>query len=115
MSLIWSTRLVERIEPDDRDMLEGQLKTLPDGLGQQVLDDLSLRLKTAQIHNVVAYLLTNIKRARQGQFNVVGEAGKTVPAISAVTNAYGGSTKKTIKRPKREFVSQILAEIRAEL
>lgn len=115
MPLIWSTRLIERIEPDERDMLEAQLKTLPDGLGQQVLDDLSLRLKTAQIHNVVAYLLTNIKRARQGQFNVVGEAGKTVPAISAVTNTYAGSPKKTVKRAKREFVSQILAEIRAEL
>ncbi|EOT5648584.1 helix-turn-helix domain-containing protein, partial [Escherichia coli] len=103
---------IERLNTPDRDMLEQQLNALPDNLGQRILDDLAGRMKATEVRNVTAYLLANLKRAREGQFNT-GDAGVVHPPVKQkpVTIPLS-SGKKEVKRARREFVSDVMAEIR---
>lgn len=110
--LSWPTAVIERLNTPDRDMLEQQLNALPDGLGLRMLDDLAGRMKVTEVRNVTAYLLANLKRAREGLFNV-GDVGIVHPPAkqkSVATPSYDG--KKQVKRARREFVSGVMAEIR---
>ncbi|MGT1662802.1 STY4528 family pathogenicity island replication protein, partial [Salmonella enterica subsp. enterica serovar Typhimurium] len=100
--LSWPTTVIERLNTPDRDMLEQQLNALPDGLGQRILDDLAGRIKATEVRNVTAYLLANLKRAREGQFNT-GDVGAVHPPVkpkSISTPLSGG--KKEVKRARRE-------------
>lgn len=108
----WPTAVVERVNTPDRDMLERQLSVLPDGLGQKILDDLAGRMKVMEVRNVTAYLLANLKRAREGQFNT-GDMGVVHPPVKQKSiSAPPPGGKKEIKRARREFVSSVMAEIR---
>ncbi|EGL5267107.1 helix-turn-helix domain-containing protein [Salmonella enterica] len=110
--LSWPTAVVERVNTPDRDMLERQLSVLPDGLGQKILDDLAGRMKVMEVRNVTAYLLANLKRAREGQFNT-GDMGVVHPPVKQKSiSAPPPGGKKEIKRARREFVSSVMAEIR---
>ncbi|VEA03464.1 Uncharacterised protein [Salmonella enterica subsp. enterica serovar Sanjuan] len=108
----WPTAVIERLNTPDRDMLERQLSALPDGLGQRILDDLAGRMKVTEVRNVTAYLLANLKRAREGLFNV-GEvvSGHSPEKQKSVAIPPSGE-KKEVKRARREFVSGVMAEIR---
>lgn len=110
--LSWPTVVIERLNTPDRGMLEQQLSALPDGLGQRMLDDLAGRMKATEVRNVTAYLLANLKRAREGQFNTggVGAVHLSVKPKSVATPLSGGKTE--VKRARREFVSGVMAEIR---
>lgn len=110
--LSWPTAVIERLNTPDRDMLEQRLSVLPDGLGQRILDDLAGRMKATEVRNVTAYLLANLKRAREGQFNT-GDVGAVHPPVkqkTVSTPPLGGKTE--VKRACREFVSGVMAEIR---
>ncbi len=110
--LSWPTAVIERLNTPDRDMLEQQLNALPDGQGLRMLEDLAGRMKTTEIRNVTAYLLANLKRAREGQFNT-GDVGAVHPPVKpkpVSTPPLGGKTE--VKRARREFVSGVMAEIR---
>ncbi|SEQ12895.1 Helix-turn-helix domain-containing protein [Rosenbergiella nectarea] len=110
--LSWPTVVIERLNTPDRGMLEQQLSALPNGLGQRMLDDLAGRMKATEVRNVTAYLLANLKRAREGQFNT-GDVGAVHPPVkpkSVATPLSGGKTE--VKRARREFVSGVMAEIR---
>lgn len=110
--LSWPTTVIERLNTPDRDMLERQLNTLPGELGQRMLDDLAGRMKTSEVRNVTAYLLASLKRAREGQFNT-GDVGAVHPPVKPKSVAMPLSGGKTeIKRARREFVSDVMAEIR---
>lgn len=77
-----------------------------------MLDDLAGRMKATEVRNVTAYLLANLKRAREGQFNTgdVGAVHLPVKPKSVATPLSGGKTE--VKRARREFVSGVMAEIR---
>ncbi|PLR35054.1 hypothetical protein CYR55_14230 [Chimaeribacter californicus] len=112
--LKWPGTVRERLTTADRDMLEGQLRALPDGLGQQVLDDLANRMKTTEVRNVAAYLLANLKRARAGQFN----AGSVTVPKEAVPKqrpqpAPDAAVKPRVKRADPAHIASLLADIRA--
>ncbi|EFH3744927.1 helix-turn-helix domain-containing protein [Escherichia coli] len=110
--LSWPTAVIERLNTPDRDMLEQQLNALPSELSQRILDDLAGRMKATEVRNVTAYLLANLKRAREGQFNT-GDVGMVHPPTKqkpVSTSPSGG--KKEVKRARREFVSGVMAEIR---
>ncbi|WP_324725450.1 STY4528 family pathogenicity island replication protein [Klebsiella variicola] len=110
--LSWPTAVIERLNTPDRDMLEQQLNALPDGLGQRMLDDLAGRMKVTEVRNVTAYLLANLKRAREGLFNT-GDVGAVHPSIKqkpVITPPSG--RKKKVRRAQREFVSGVMSEIR---
>ncbi|HCL5285441.1 TPA: helix-turn-helix domain-containing protein [Salmonella enterica] len=110
--LSWPTAVIERLNTPDRDMLEQQLNALPDGLGQRILDDLAGRMKATEVRNVTAYLLANLKRAREGLFNT-GNAGVVhTPVKQKPVSTPPSSRKKEVKRARREFVSDMMAEIR---
>lgn len=108
----WPTTVIERLNTPDRDMLEQQLNALPGELGQRILDDLAGRMKATEVRNVTAYLLANLKRAREGQFNV-GDAVKVHPPAkqkSVITQL--SSTIKGDKCARREIVSDVMAKLR---
>ena len=110
--LSWPTAVIERLNTPDRDMLEQQLNALPGDLGQLILDDLAGRMKAVEVRNVTAYLLANLKRAREGQFNT-GDVGAVHPPVKPKpvrTPPLGEKTE--VKRARREFVSGVMAEIR---
>ncbi|MGY5466345.1 STY4528 family pathogenicity island replication protein [Citrobacter koseri] len=110
--LSWPTAVIERLNTPDRDMLEQQLNALPDGLGQRMLDDLAGRMKATEVRNVTAYLLANMKRAREGQFNT-GDAGAGhTPVKQKPVAALPSGGNKEVKRARREFVSDVMTEIR---
>lgn len=110
--LSWPTAVIERLNTPDRDMLEQQLNALPDGLGQRILNDLAGRMKATEVRNVTAYLLANLKRAREGQFNT-GDVGAVHSPVKPKSVAVPPSDgKKGVKRARREFVSDVMAEIR---
>ncbi|MCH9295028.1 hypothetical protein [Klebsiella quasipneumoniae] len=63
-----------------------------------MLDDLAGRMKATEVRNVTAYLLANLKQAREGQFNV-GDTGAAHPPAkpkSVVVPPFAG--KKEVKR-----------------
>lgn len=113
-TLFWSTQITERVNPEDKVMLERQLEALPDGLGQRLLDDLADRMKKTTVRNPTAYLLANLKRAREGRFNLSDSATDKPleklqpkpPETVLVTE------KRVIKRARREYVSGVMAELR---
>lgn len=110
--LSWPTTVIERLHTPDRDMLEQQLNALPDDLGQRILADLAGRMKATEVRNVTAYLLANLKRAREGLFNVGDVGGGHSPAKTKSVSAPQSGGKKEVKRARREFVSGVMAEIR---
>jgi hypothetical protein len=85
-------------------MLEQQLSVLPDGLGQRILDDLADRMKATEVRNVTAYLLANLKRAREGQFNIGDVRAEQHPRAkqkSVITPPSGG--KKRSNAPEESL------------
>ncbi|MFK3925602.1 STY4528 family pathogenicity island replication protein [Serratia liquefaciens] len=110
--LSWPTAVIERLHTPDRDMLEQQLNALPDDLGQRILNDLAGRMKATEVRNVTAYLLANLKRAREGEFNTGGMGTVYPPVKQKPVSTPLPSGKKEVKRARREFVSGVMAEIR---
>ncbi|MEE7533813.1 helix-turn-helix domain-containing protein [Klebsiella huaxiensis] len=110
--LLWPTVVIERLNMPDRDMLEQQLNALPGELGQRILDDLASRMKATEVRNVTAYLLANLKRAREGLFNVGDIASGHSPARKKSVAIPPSGGNKEVKRARREFVSGVMAEIR---
>ncbi|NBM53218.1 helix-turn-helix domain-containing protein [Proteus sp. G2669] len=112
--LFWSTQVTERLNPEDKMMLERQLKALPDGLGQRLLDDLVDRMKKTTVRNPTAYLLANLKRAREGRFNLGNSAtDKPLEQIQPKPpETVLVAEKRVIKRARREYVSGVMAELR---
>ncbi|WP_142418317.1 STY4528 family pathogenicity island replication protein [Citrobacter braakii] len=110
--LSWPTAVIERVNTPDRDMLEQQLNALPDDLGQQILNDLAGRMKATEVRNVTAYLLANLKRAREGLFNIGDVGVMHPPAKQKTVSTPSSGGKKEVKRARREFVSGVMAEIR---
>ncbi|QCT87960.1 STY4528 family pathogenicity island replication protein [Escherichia sp. E4742] len=114
--LSWPTAVIERLNMPDRDMLERQLGALPGELGQRILDDLAGRMKATEVRNVTAYLLANLKRAREGLFNIgdKGDIPKLAPVKQKIVSI--SATKefnREIKRSRREFVSRTMDKIRS--
>ena len=73
-----------------------QLNALLGELGQRMLDDLAGRMKATEVRNVTAYLLANLKRAREGQFNT-GDVGAVHPPAKqkSVTMPPSGGKKRS--------------------
>ncbi|MDX8001202.1 helix-turn-helix domain-containing protein, partial [Xenorhabdus sp. Reich] len=59
--------LCRQLEPEDVTMLTGQLQALPAEQAQIVLDCLDRALRAGKIGNPVGWLLTMMKRAREGK------------------------------------------------
>ncbi|WP_252150524.1 hypothetical protein [Escherichia coli] len=61
-----------------------------------MLDDLAGRMKATEVRNVTAYLLANLKRAREGQF-YTGDVGAVHPPAKqkSVTMPLSGGKKRS--------------------
>ncbi|PVZ77496.1 hypothetical protein C9426_35810 [Serratia sp. S1B] len=116
--LRWPAVLIENLTTSDRDNLEPQLRALPASLGQQVLDDVAERVGTGEIKSVIAYLLTTLKRARNGQFNMTASVTTRMQQPPSPPRAKGAvSTRHVVQQEHRrasaEQVAQVMAKIRA--
>lgn len=112
IKLSWPVTVRERLNNADRDMLETQLCALPDSLGQRILDDLAVRMKTTGVRNVTAYLLANLKRAREGLFNT-GSTAPVRPAVAATVVKTPEQRRETpVKRARQDVISGTMAELR---
>ncbi|WP_368938060.1 STY4528 family pathogenicity island replication protein [Morganella morganii] len=110
--LSWPVTVQARLSSADREMLETQLCVLPDSLGQRILDDLAGRMKTTEVRNVTAYLLANLKRAREGLFNT-GSAAPVRPAVVATTVKIPEQCREMpVRRARQEVISGTMAELR---
>lgn len=110
--LSWPVTVQERLNNADRDMLETQLCALPDLLGQRILDDLAVRMKTTEVRNVTAYLLANLKRAREGQFNTGSAAPARPVTARPAVKTQPQSRETPVKRARQEVISGTMAELR---
>ncbi|MBV4413502.1 helix-turn-helix domain-containing protein [Enterobacteriaceae bacterium YMB-R22] len=112
--LYWPLVLTEKLTTADRDSVEPQLQVLSE-LGQQVLDDVAERVSSGEIKNVIAYLLATLKRARNGQFNVItGTARRKSPPIRSTENPEPPSppVPQERQRASAEHISRMMDEIR---
>lgn len=110
--LSWPVTVQERLNNADREMLETQLCALSDSLGQRILDDLAVRMKTTEVRNVTAYLLANLKRAREGLFNI-GSGVQVSPAVAATAVKTPEQCRETpVRRARQDVISGTMAELR---
>ncbi|WP_051240252.1 STY4528 family pathogenicity island replication protein [Photorhabdus temperata] len=70
------TMLSEQLSDDDISMLTEQLQALPSDQRHLVLDSLRVPLENGSLKNPVGYLLTLMKRARQGELRSPGTANQ---------------------------------------
>lgn len=112
IKLSWPVTVQERLSSADREMLETQLCTLPDKLGQRILDDLAGRINTTEVRNATAYLLSNLKRAREGNFNT-GSAVPVRPAAAPTAVKTPEQRRETpVRRARQDVISGTMAELR---
>lgn len=112
IKLSWPVTVQARLSSADREMLETQLCALPDSLGQRILDDLAVRMKTTEVRNVTAYLLANLKRAREGLFNT-GSAAPVRPAVAVTTVKISEQCREMpVRRARQDVISGTMAELR---
>ncbi|EGT3611633.1 helix-turn-helix domain-containing protein [Morganella morganii] len=65
-----------RLEPKDRDMLESQLRLLPNAIAAAIVEQLSQGIRTGTVRNPVGYMLQLLKSARDGRYNVISRTEK---------------------------------------
>ncbi|GAA3607443.1 STY4528 family pathogenicity island replication protein [Gibbsiella greigii] len=105
---------------DDRRQITAQLCALPAEAARQVLDSLVQTMARGNLHNPTAWLLTVIKRARNGELYSPAK-----PIQSAKTSGTGKSQRAAVpaktelpvhrKSASREHVSSIVAKLRQQM
>jgi hypothetical protein len=108
--------LISRISPDDADMLKGQLLALPETQSSALMDILKVQLRRGQVTNPVGWLLSMLKRAREGQ--LVMPENVLLPEQSPRCDAVELSPipiQRSAERASSERVSSIIAEIKSKL
>jgi len=108
--------LLSRISLDDADMLKSQLLALPESQSVALMDMLTTQLRRGQVSNPVGWLLSMLKRAREGQL-VMPEppAGaentpRETAAVMPMVDASGPTTRSSSAQ-----VASIIAQIKSQL
>jgi hypothetical protein len=108
--------LISRISPEDADMLKSQLLALPETQSSALMEMLNAQLRRGQVSNPVGWLLSMLKRAREGQL-VMPEppagAGNTPRETAVVVPLVDASEPTTRSSPGQ--VASFIAEIRNKL
>lgn len=106
--------LVRQLKEDDIQMLTKQLQALPEESARQVVDNLNRRLAGGQLANPVGWLLTVMKRAREGQlFAAASSVHASKP--SPVCRTVSAEPEPMVTPSAPEHVHQVVAEIRRRM
>lgn len=111
-------RIVSQIKGEDAVMLTNQLQALPEEVGIQVLQSLETALKAEKISNPVGWLLSVMKRAREGTLYIqTREHEKTALPSTAVTRPQSrpAQPQTPLRVASPEHVSNVVAEIRRKM
>lgn len=108
--------LISRISSDEAGMLESQLAALPEVQSLALLNMLNDQLRRGQLTNPVGWLLSMLKRAREGQLVLPESAnGAENSARKTAVSSPSIEIPGPIVRSTPEQVSSIIAEIKSKL
>lgn len=108
-------RLCQQLEPEEVTMLNNQLQALPAEQAQTVLGCLDKALRTGKIGNPVGWLLTLLKRARDGQLYGQPETAVAPPAPVKTPARLTPETKPAIIPSSQAHVRNVVKDIRQRL
>ncbi|UPQ40158.1 STY4528 family pathogenicity island replication protein [Providencia rettgeri] len=69
-------RLPDRFAPEDRNMLEEQLRALPNDIASAIVQQLTQGIDAGSVRNPVGYALRLLKSAREGSYNPISHSEK---------------------------------------
>ncbi|PHM24333.1 STY4528 family pathogenicity island replication protein [Xenorhabdus budapestensis] len=107
--------LCRQLEPDDVTMLISQLQALPAEQAQTVLSCLDKALRAGKIGNPVGWLLTMMKRARDGKLYGQAETAATTPAPAKTSVEFIRETERTVTPSSQAHVRDMVKDIRQRL
>lgn len=85
----------------DREMLEHQLRALPEDIANAIIDQLRDGVNTGTVRNPVAYALNLLKSARDGRYNTVSRPAKTRTSAPVIVDNPSESPKEeTVQNPE---------------
>lgn len=108
--------LTSKISADDAVMLTNQLAALPDTQSSVLLDLLKNQLRKGQLTNPMGWMLTMLKRAREGQLVMpdTATASQPVKPVNAALTPMP-TVQRPVERASAESVSSIIADIRRSM
>ncbi|MBD2799439.1 helix-turn-helix domain-containing protein [Xenorhabdus sp. M] len=107
--------LCRQLEPEDVTMLTSQLQALPVEQAQIVLDCLDRALRAGKIGNPVGWLLTMMKRAREGTLYAQAEPTIATPGSAKMQAAFTRETECPVSPSSQAHVRNVVKEIRQRL
>ncbi|PHM46677.1 STY4528 family pathogenicity island replication protein [Xenorhabdus miraniensis] len=107
--------LCRQLEPDDVTMLTSQLQALPAEQAQTVLSCLDKALRAGKIGNPVGWLLTMMKRARDGKLYGQAETAATTPASAKVPVEFTQPVERPASPSSQAHVRSVVKDIRQRL
>lgn len=85
----------------DREMLEHQLRALPEDIANAIINQLRHGVNTGTVRNPVAYALNLLKSARDGRYNTVSHPAKTRTSAPVIVDNPSESPKEeTVQNPE---------------
>ncbi|MDE9493754.1 helix-turn-helix domain-containing protein [Xenorhabdus bovienii] len=107
--------LCRQLEPEDVTMLTSQLQSLPAEQAQIVLDCLDRALRAGKIGNPVGWLLTMMKRAREGKLYAQAESTIATPGSAKTQVAFIRETECPVSPSSQAHVRNVVKDIRQRL
>ncbi|MEQ2027719.1 helix-turn-helix domain-containing protein, partial [Xenorhabdus szentirmaii] len=107
--------LCRQLEPEDVTMLTSQLQALPAEQAQIVLDCLDRALRAGKIGNPVGWLLTMLKRAREGKLYAQAEPTIATSGSAKTQAAFIRDTECPVSPSSQAHVRNVVKEIRQRL
>ncbi|PHM23157.1 STY4528 family pathogenicity island replication protein [Xenorhabdus budapestensis] len=107
--------LCRQLEPDDVTMLTSQLQALPAEQAQTVLSCLDKALRAGKIGNPVGWLLTMMKRARDGKLYGQAETAATTPAPAKTSVEFTQPVERPASPSSQAHVRSVVKDIRQRL
>ncbi|MCP9269655.1 STY4528 family pathogenicity island replication protein [Xenorhabdus sp. XENO-1] len=107
--------LCRQLEPEEVTMLNSQLQALPVEQAQIVLACLDKALRTGKIGNPVGWLLTMMKRARDGKLYGQPETAVTTPAPAKTPVEFTQPVERSASLSSQAHVRSVVKDIRQRL
>lgn len=107
--------LCRQLEPEEVTMLHSQLQVLPAEQVQTVLNCLDKALRAGKIGNPVGWLLTMMKRAREGKLYGQPETAVTAPVIAKKPFEFTQHVERPASPSSQAHVRNIVKDIRQRL
>ncbi len=110
------TMLSKQLSDDDISMLTEQLQALPSAQRHLVLDSLRVPLENGSLKNPVGYLLTLMKRARQGELRSPGTANQGEnPGMKKPVPASRQKDRPVLPEVQRKANPAVMKKVIAEI